>query len=71
MASLARDDGDCEIAQRVSYLQKGVASAERAVAMSSGGPEAQMLQDYLADLTDTLEVAGKGHSFSCFHRHCT
>lgn len=59
MSALARDEADCAIATRVGYLQRAVASAERAGALARGGEEAQMAAELLLDLKDTLEIAGR------------
>ena len=59
MSALARDDADTEIATRISYLQRAVASAERAVACSTDAGASQAMLDSLVDLKDTLEIAGK------------
>ena len=55
MTLLARDENDCDINERISNLQKAIASAEKAMNISN---EMQLVADKLLDLKDTLEVAG-------------
>jgi hypothetical protein len=59
MNALARDEADCAINVRVGYLQRAVASAERASAQARNGEDAQMASELLLDLRDTLEIAGE------------
>jgi hypothetical protein len=59
MNALARDEADCAINVRVGYLQRAVASAERAGAQARNGEDAQMASELLLDLRDTLEIAGE------------
>jgi hypothetical protein len=58
MSALARDEADVDISVRIGYLQRAVASAERAVACAGETADGQAMADSLVDLRDTLEIAG-------------
>ena len=58
MSKLARQEEDATIQERVNNLQRAVASTEKALACASNNADAQLISENLADLKDTLDIAG-------------